>query len=199
MPTTYRSATLPNGMRVVAEIDPSAHTAAAGFFVKTGARDERPQLMGVSHFLEHMMFKGTATMSAEDLNRGFDRMGARNNAFTSNELTCFYAHVLPEHAPACLRLLAEMMRPALRAKDFETEKGVILEEIAMYEDNPFWILYEAAVERHFGHHPLAHRVLGTKETITALPRDAMQAYFDARYSADNTLVSLAGNIDFDRA
>jgi predicted Zn-dependent peptidase len=89
-----------------------------------------------------------------------------------------------------------MMRPALRQADFDTEKGVILEEIAMYKDNPFWVLYEAAIEKHFGAHPLSHRVLGTTETITALQRDQMMDYFRARYSADNTTLAVAGRVDF---
>ena len=198
MPYTFRHATLDNGLTIVAEIDPAAHSAAAGFFVRTGARDEAARDMGVSHFLEHMMFKGTESMSAEQLNQAFDEIGARNNAFTSNEVTCFYAHVLPEALPRAVDLLATMMRPALHQSDFETEKGVILEEIAMYKDNPFWVLYEACVERHFGPHPLSHRVLGTTETITALPRNRMKAYFDDRYAADNTVVAMAGKLDFDR-
>ena len=106
----------------------------------------------------------------------FDDLGARNNAFTSSEMTCFYATMLPEKLSPCLSLLARMMRPALRQADFDTEKGVILEEIAMYKDNPFWVLYEASIEKHFGAHPLAHRVLGTEATITALQR----AFLDVR-------------------
>jgi len=196
MAYTFHHATLANGLTVIAEVDQAAHSAAAGFFVKTGARDEERADMGVSHFLEHMMFKGTATLSAEDLNKAFDKIGAKNNAFTSNELTCFYAHTLPEALPRALDLLGTMMRPALNDADFGTEKGVILEEIAMYKDNPFWVLYEAATERHFGEHPLSHRVLGTTETITALPQSRMKRYFDQRYSADNTVVSLAGRLDF---
>lgn len=196
MPPTFKQHTLPNGLRIVAEIDPTSHSAAAGFYVRTGARDENPSLMGVSHFLEHMMFKGTEDITAEQLNRKFDEIGARNNAFTSGEMTCFYAHFLPEYAPSGIELLGRMMRPALRQRDFETEKNVILEEIAMYRDNPFWVLYEACLERHFPNHPLGHRVLGTPETITSLSSDQMRDYFGARYSADNTIVSLAGRIDF---
>ena len=198
MPYTFRHATLDNGLTIIAEIDPAAHSAAAGFYVRTGARDEARRDMGVSHFLEHMMFKGTDSMSAEQLNQAFDAIGARNNAFTSNEVTCFYAHVLPEALPKAVDLLGSMMRPALNQADFETEKGVILEEIAMYKDNPFWVLYEACVERHFGPHPLSHRVLGTTETVTALPRQRMKTYFDDRYAADNTVVAMAGKLDFDR-
>jgi len=142
------------------------------------------------------MFKGTDDISADELNRRFDELGARNNAYTSNELTCFYAHVLPEAILPGLELLAQMMRPALRQSDFDTEKNVILEEIAMYRDQPFWVLYESCVERHFGTHPLSHRVLGTAESIRDLAQPRMRAYFDRRYSADNTVVALAGRLDF---
>lgn len=198
MPVQFKKAVLPNGLTIVAEVDPEAHTSACGFFVRTGARDERGEVMGVSHFLEHMMFKGTENLTADDINRGFDELGANNNAYTSSELTCFYAHVLPENLAPGLDLLARMMRPALRQADFDTEKGVILEEIAMYKDNPFWVLYESCVEKHYAPHGLAHRVLGTNETITALQRDQMQTYFDNRYAADNTILALAGRLDFDR-
>lgn len=199
MSYSFHKHTLPNGLTIIAEVSRSAHSAGAGFYVKTGARDESTIDMGVSHFLEHMMFKGTEGLSAEELNKAFDEIGARNNAFTSNEMTCFHAHALPEALPRVIELLGRMLRPSLRDEDFDTEKGVILEEIAMYKDNPFFVLYEAAIEKHFGTHPLSHRVLGTTESITALPRNRMKAYFDSRYAADNTVVSLAGNLDFDAA
>lgn len=198
MGVTFKHRELACGLTVVGEVDPSALTSAAGFFVRTGARDEAAPVMGVSHFLEHMMFKGTHDLTTEDINRGFDGLGARNNAYTSSEVTCFYAQVLPERLDAALSLLARMMRPALRTADFDTEKQVILEEIAMYQDNPFWVLYEEALERRYTPHGLGHRVLGTNQTITALSRDQMQVYFDQRYSADNTTLSVAGAVDFDR-
>lgn len=188
---------LDNGLRLIGEVDPAAHSAAIGFFVRTGARDEPASSMGVSHFLEHMMFKGTEDMSAEALNSAMDDLGASNNAYTSSELTCFYAHVLPEALPDAARLLGRMMHPALREGDFETERGVILEEIAMYDDNPFWVLMEAAGERHYQGHALGHRVLGTKETIAALPVSTMRAYFRERYTAEATVVALAGALDMD--
>ena len=195
----FKHRTLDNGLTIIAEPDDAAHSSAMGFFVKTGARDESHRLMGVSHFLEHMMFKGSPSRSAEELNQAFDDIGARNNAYTSHELTCFYAHTLPEYADTATELLGDMMRPALREDDFETEKGVILEEIAMYKDNPFWVLYEAVAEIRFGDHPLGHRVLGTNETIKSLKCDEMKDYFENRYSADNTVVALGGKIDFDRS
>ena len=162
MPITFREATLPNGLHVLAEVDPAAHSASIGFFVKTGARDEATEIMGVSHFLEHMMFKGTETRSAADVDRAFDDLGAEHNAFTTSELTAFHAHALPEHLPAAGEILADILRPALRQEDFDDEKAVILEEIAMYEDHPFWKLYERAMETYYDGHPLSHRVLGTK-------------------------------------
>lgn len=199
MSIQFQQATLDTGITIIAETDPLAHSAAAGFFVKAGARDEATQIMGVSHFLEHMMFKGTQELSAEAINQGFDDLGASNNAYTSRELTCFYASVIPEMISPATELLAKMMRPALRVEDFTTEKNVILEEIAMYADNPFWVLYEETIARHYGAHGLGHRVLGTSESITDLTRDHMAAYFNERYAADKTVVALAGNIDFDHS
>lgn len=199
MPVKFQQHTLANGLRILAETDPDAPSSAVGFFVDTGARDEATPIMGVSHFLEHMMFKGTEEFSAEEINRRFDAMGARNNAYTTSESTCFHAQVLPEFLDETTTLLARMLRPALRNEDFDLEKNVILEEIAMYKDNPFWVLYEEAVARHFGVHPLGHRVLGTAESVAAMSRDQMEAYFRERYSSDNTIVSLAGRVDFDAA
>ncbi len=211
MAVNFRKQTLDNGLTILAECDAGAHSAAAGFFVKTGARDEESRVMGVSHFLEHMMFKGTPTRTAERINKDFDRIGAKNNAYTSSEMTCFHATVLPESLlgdGGVVELLSDMLRPALRQEDFDTEKNVILEEIAMYEDNPFWVLYERVMEEHFAGknpklpgitHPLGHRVLGTKQSITDLTSAQMRDYFQQRYSADNTVVALAGKIDFDAA
>ena len=193
----FRHAVLENGLTVIAEENPAAHTAAVGFFVKTGARDEPRELMGVSHFLEHMVFKGTERRSPEDVNRDFDRIGASHNAFTTGEMTAFHAHVLPEKLGDATGIIADILRPALRPADFEEEKGVILEEIAMYDDNPFWRLWEGANERFFGSHPLGHRVLGTRESIKAMTCEQMRGYFERRYSASNTVVCAAGALDFD--
>ncbi len=173
-------------------------TAAIGFFVKTGARDETARLMGVSHFLEHMMFKGTETLTAEEVDLAFDNIGAEHNAFTSGEMTAFWGAGLPEVLGDIHRTLADILRPSIRQQDFDDEKKVILEEIAMYDDQPFWVLYENAMEQYYGKNPLGHRVLGTPETITDMQRDELAGYFTQRYSADNTIVVLAGNLDFDR-
>ena len=201
MPTTaaveFRQEILPNGLTIQAEVVPGALTAAAGFFFRTGARDEDPAVMGVSHFLEHMMFKGTETRTAEDVNRGFDDLGANHNAFTSAEQTAYYAHVPFDALDPSLDILADILRPSLRPADFDEEKQVILEEIAMYDDQPFWVLYEKGLERYYGSHPLSHRVLGTRDTVSALAPEQMRAYFDRRYSADNAVLVASGRLDFD--
>ena len=193
----HRTARLPNGLEIQAEVDPTAHTSAIGFFVKTGARDEPTELMGVSHFLEHMMFKGSEKRRAEDVNRDFDELGAAQNAFTTGELTAYHAHVLPDRTHEALEILADILRPSLRPADFDEEKGVILEEIAMYADQPFWVGYEAMMEHLYAGHGLSHRVLGTKESVGALTREQMASYFDARYTPDNAVLVAAGNLDFD--
>jgi len=197
MKTTYRETQLPNGLRIAAECAPDAASAAVGMFVCTGARDEPHNLMGVSHFLEHMMFKGSAARPASEVNEAFDRIGARNNAFTSHEMTAYHAHVLPDHLSQSFSLVADLLRPALRDADFNQEKNVILEEIAMYEDNPFWVVYERALEVYFHGHPLSYRVLGTKESVGQMTRNQMQEYFSQRYSPSNTILVAAGNINFD--
>ena len=203
MPIDFKQHTLSNGLTLLAEPDANAHTAAVGFFVKTGARDETPELMGVSHFLEHMMFKGTDRRSAEDVNREFDEIGANYNAFTSHEQTVYYAHVLPEVLPQAVDLFTDMLRPALRNDDFDTEKQVIIEEIGMYDDRPEWRLQDRLLEEHYrldsgAEHGLGYRVLGTADTVTALTADQMRAYFNQRYSPDNLVVSAAGRVDFDQ-
>jgi len=195
--TRFQETTLSNGLRIAAELTPTAASAAVGMFVRTGTRDEPRELMGVSHFLEHMMFKGSQTRRADEVNEAFDRIGARNNAFTSHELTAYHAHTVPEHTLDALGLVADLLRPALRQEDFDQERGVILEEIAMYEDNPFWTIYERVQEAYFGDHPLGFRVLGTPESIQALQCESMRKYFDERYAPSNTVVAAAGNIDFD--
>jgi predicted Zn-dependent peptidase len=198
MPIDFKQHTLSNGLTILAEVNDDAHTAAVGFFVKTGARDETPEVMGVSHFLEHMMFKGTAKRSAEDVNREFDEIGANYNAYTSHEQTVYYAHTLPEVLPSAVDLFADMLRPSLREDDFNTEKQVILEEIGMYDDRPEWRLQDSLLEEHYGNHGLGYRVLGTTDTVGDLTAAQMRGYFNDRYSPDNLIVSAAGRLDFDQ-
>jgi predicted Zn-dependent peptidase len=197
MPLTFQHKQLPNGLDIVAEVNPDSHSFAAGLFVKTGSRDELPKLNGVSHFLEHMMFKGSEKYTWEDVNRIFDEIGARYNAFTSQEMTAYYANVLPEFTEQAVEHLSHLLRPAIRTSDFETEKKVILEEIAMYLDDPGHRLYEKLMEEHFKQHPLAMSVLGTADSITRLQRDEMANYFTSRYGPGNMVLSVTGQLDFD--
>ena len=192
----FRTVTLPNGLEIVAECNPAAYTMALGFFVKTGARDETDDVAGVSHFLEHMLFKGTPRRSADDVNREIDEIGDCN-AFTSEEGTVFHATVLPESQTRALDLLADILRPSLREADFDTEKNVILEEIQMYEDQPPFGADEKCRAAWFGPHPLGRSVLGTAESIRDLTVGAMRAYFDRRYASDNVVLAAAGRVDFD--
>ncbi|MDB5310493.1 MAG: ptrA 1 [Gemmataceae bacterium] len=193
----FHTHTLPNGLQLIGETSPSARSAALGFFVRTGSRDETPDVAGVSHFLEHMMFKGTPRRTALDVNLDFDRIGASYNAYTSEENTVYYAAVLPEYLPRAVDILADILRPSLRTEDFDTEKQVILEEIGMYEDQPGWAAGDHARRIYYAGHPLGNSVLGSKESVTALARDQMHAYFARRYSPTNIVVSAAGNFEWD--
>ena len=194
----FREHTLANGLEIVAECNPKAYSTALGFFVKTGSRDEQDDNHGVSHFLEHMVFKGTARRSAADVNRELDEIGSHSNAFTSEEQTVYFAAFLPEYQDKALDLLSDILRPALREDDFEMEKKVILEEIAKYEDQPPFGAHEKCMALHFGSHPLARSVLGTTASVSALTRDRMLAYFRQRYSPRNIALIAAGNVNFER-
>src|SRR6478672_3428784 len=153
---------LSNGLNLIGERSSSARSVATGFFVRTGSRDEAdPAIAGVSHFLEHMVFKGTPRRSALDVNRDFDAIGANYNAFTSEENTVFYGAVLPEYLPQAVDILADILRPSLRGEDFDMEKKVIIEEIGMYDDQPAWSAYDHAKRIYFAEHKLGNSILGT--------------------------------------
>src|SRR5262249_18013631 len=156
---------------------PAALSAAVAFWVRTGSRDETPEVSGVSHFLEHMVFKGTGRRDAFAVNRDFSKIGADNNARTSEENTVFHPAGLPEFWPQAVDVLADILRPALRGEDFDTEKKVILDEIVRYEVQPGWSTYDQARRIYFGGHPLGNSVLGSTQSISALGRDQMAAYF----------------------
>lgn len=194
---TFHHETLANGLQVIAELNESACSVAAGFFVKTGSRDETPALAGVSHFLEHMVFKGTSRRDALAVNRDLDRVGAKHNAMTSEEDTVYHLACLPEYLPAAFDVLADILRPSLRDDDFLTEKKVIIEEIRMYQDNPMMVAYEAAKEAHFSPHPLGQSVLGTIESIERLTAEQMRSYYAERYAASNLVLAVAGNTRWD--
>ena len=189
---------LDNGLQIVAELNPNVHSVAVGFFVRTGARDEAPDVNGVSHFLEHMAFKGTEKFSAEDVNRIFDELGAKYNASTSEEVTMFYGAILPEYLPQVFELLAGILFPTLRQDDFDMEKKVILEEIAMYQDQPSHVAYENSMLTHFSGHPLGTSILGTLESVDALTSDQMRQYHADHYRGGNITLVVAGNTDWEQ-
>ena len=187
---------LSNGLQLLGQYMPDVQSASACFYVRTGARDEDPSLGGVSHFLEHMTFKGTPTRSYEDINRDFEEMGAENNAGTGHEFTYFYAKVLREYTPNLVALLADMMRPKLDGGDFDQERQVILEEIARYEDMPRFKISNYLMEHYFAGTGLARPVLGTNETISAMSVEAMREYWGHRYGANNMIFAIAGNFEW---
>ena len=194
----FKSEKLANGLVIIGEINKSAKSAAVGFFVKTGSRDESEQINGVSHFLEHMLFEGTEKLSALEVNEAFDRTGAQFNAFTSEENTVYYAAVLPEYLAEVTSLWTELMRPALRDDDFNMEKNIIKEEIAMYKDLPSFDVMDRCRTLHFNGHPCGNSVLGSEESIDNLTAGQMRDYFARRYAPNNIVLACAGNFDWDQ-
>ena len=192
----FHHTTLPNGLEVVAELNDDAYSVAFGFYVKTGARDETPAVSGVSHFLEHMAFKGTERFSAEDVNRIFDEYGVDYNAMTGEESTVFYASVLPEYLPPVFELQSGILFPTLRQEDFDVEKKVILEEIGMYEDQPSSVAYDRAMQLHFSGHDLGQSVLGSTASVSALTSDQMRQYHADHYRAGNIVLAVAGHTEW---
>ncbi len=193
----FRHTTLPNGLRIAAEVAPQGYSTSLGYFVRTGACDEVDPESGLSHFLEHMMFKGTARRSAKDVNRELDELGGQSNAYTTEEQTVYYATVLPKYQHRMIDLLTDMMRPRLAEDDFQTERQVILEEIAKYEDQPPFGAFERAMELHFSPRGLGRRVLGTQASIQSMTATRMRDYFERRYAPQNMVLAAAGNVDFD--
>jgi predicted Zn-dependent peptidase len=195
--TEFYQDKLPNGLQIVGQRMPDLESVSVCFFARTGARDEHdPAIFGVSHFLEHMVFKGTARRDAEQITLDFNRMGAEFNAYTSVEQTVYYARVLGQYLPNAVDLLSDMMRPRLDGDDFSLERNVILEEIARSEDVPSSQAYRRLMQTYFSGHPLGHDVLGTKESIGNLKVEEMRDYHARRYSANNLVFAIAGNFDW---
>ena len=186
---------LPNGLTLLLESDPAAPTVAAGYFVNTGARDELPGEMGASHFIEHLLFKGSEAVGAAELNERLDDLGGQANAFTSEEATVYHAAALPERLPELLSTLTELMRPALRDSDIQTERGVILEEIAMYAEQPGVRVVDELRADYWGAHPLGFQVLGTAQTVGALSREVLARNHRGRYGAGRVTLVVTGAFD----
>ncbi len=196
--TVFYTHRLNNGLQIVGQPMPDFESVAVSYYVQTGSRDEKDSsIAGVSHFLEHMVFKGTKSLDWQEITLAFNKIGAELNAFTSHESTVFYARVLGEYLDRAVDLLSDMMYPRLAESDFETEKEVIVNEIARSEDQPYNITYRRMMQTYFGDHPLGHDVLGSRESIRGMHIEQMRDYWQRRYAANNLILSVAGNFDWD--
>ena len=187
---------LPGGLRVLTETMPGVLSATLGIWVGVGSRDESPAVAGSSHFLEHLLFKGTSTRSALEIATAMDAVGGEMNAFTAKEHTCYYANVLASDLPLAVTLLADLVTEARNtAADLESERTVVLEEIAMRDDEPSDAVHDLFAETLFGDTPLGRSVLGTVESIDGLTRDDVDGWYRRRYVAPSIVVTAAGRVD----
>ncbi|WCK52846.1 pitrilysin family protein [Aneurinibacillus sp. Ricciae_BoGa-3] len=187
--------TLANGVRVIIEKIPTVRSVALGIWVGTGSTFESPAINGISHFIEHMLFKGTETRSAKEIAEAFDQIGGHVNAFTSKEYTCYYARVLDEHTPVALDILADMyFHSTFDEQEMAKEKNVVIEEIKMYDDTPDDLVHDLISSASYPNHPLGYSILGTEEVLNNLKRSDLERYIDSRYTPENTVVTVAGNI-----
>jgi predicted Zn-dependent peptidase len=178
---------------------PHVRSVSIGVWLARGSRHEPGEQSGIAHFVEHMLFKGTATRSAEDIAQTIDSIGGQMDAFTAKEYASYYIKVLDEHLPLALEVLADIvMRPAFSATDIEREKKVVLEEIKMVEDTPDDLVHELFTENFWQNHPLGRPILGTKDTVEALTEEGLRHYFGRTYSAPHMIVAAAGNIQHDQ-
>ncbi|MGN1400397.1 MAG: M16 family metallopeptidase [Bacillus sp. (in: firmicutes)] len=188
--------TCQNGARIVLENIPTVRSVAIGLWIKTGSVNETEQNNGISHFLEHMFFKGTKTKNAKEIAEAFDSIGGQVNAFTSKEYTCYYAKVLDTHADFALNVLADMFfHSVFDQEELEKEKNVVYEEIKMYEDTPDDIVHDLLSRAAFGNDPLAYPILGHERTLETFTSDTLKDYVHEQYTPDRLVVSIAGNVD----
>ncbi|MFF7159607.1 insulinase family protein [Streptomyces sp. NPDC008139] len=193
---TVRRSVLPGGLRVVTETLPTVRSATFGIWAAVGSRDETPVLNGATHYLEHLLFKGTERRSALDISAAVDAVGGEMNAFTSKEYTCYYARVLDTDLPLAIDVVCDMLTGSLiRQEDIDAERGVILEEIAMTEDDPGDQVHDLFTTAMLGDTPLGRPVLGTVETINALTRDQVARFYKRHYDPTRLVVAAAGNVD----
>ncbi|MET9878447.1 M16 family metallopeptidase [Actinacidiphila glaucinigra] len=193
---TVRRSVLPGGLRVVTETLPTVRSATFGIWVGVGSRDETPALNGATHYLEHLLFKGTARRSALEISSAIDAVGGEMNAFTAKEYTCYYARVLDNDLPLAIDVVSDMLTGSLiRQEDIDAERGVVLEEIAMTEDDPGDQVHDLFATAMLGDSPLGRPVLGTVDTINALTRDQVARFYRKHYDPTRLVVAAAGNID----
>lgn len=187
--------TCQNGVRIVLENIPTVRSVAIGVWIGTGSRNEDKQNNGVSHFLEHMFFKGTKTRSAREIAESFDSIGGQVNAFTSKEYTCYYAKILDDHASYALDVLSDMFfHSTFDEEELKKEKNVVYEEIKMYEDTPDDIVHDLLSKATYGDHPLGYPILGTEETLNSFNGDTLREYMERNYTPSNVVISVAGNV-----
>jgi predicted Zn-dependent peptidase len=190
---------LPNGLTVITEEMQHIRSISVGIWVKTGSRDEDPEWNGISHFIEHMVFKGTKHRSAEDIARQVDSIGGNMDAFTAKECICFNVKVLDEHLPIAMDVLSDLvLNPVFDVKDIGRERGVILEEIKMDEDNPDYLVHEIFTQNFWKDHPLGKPILGTKETVRTFEQQVVFDSYQRRFNPGNLIIAAAGNINHQR-
>jgi len=193
-----RRSVLPSGVRILSEKVPGARSATIGYWVAVGSRDETPSTFGSTHFLEHLLFKGTTTRSALDIAVSFDAVGGEHNAMTAKEYTCYYAKIQDRDLPMAIEVISDMLTSSLLdPEEFETERGVILEELAMADDDPGDVTSERFFEAVLGDHALGRPIGGSPETIQAVSRDAVWEHYRANYRAQDLVITVAGAVDHD--
>jgi predicted Zn-dependent peptidase len=191
-----RHTVLPGGLRIVTEAMPTVRSVTVGIWVGVGSRDEAPSLAGASHYLEHLLFKGTKRRDAMSISSAIDAVGGEMNAFTSKEYTCFYARVVDTDLPLAVDMVCDLVTSSvIKSADVESERGVILEEIAMHEDDPTDMVHDQFAQVLFGAGPLGRPVLGSVESIETIGRGAIAGYYRRRYLPQEMVVAVAGNID----
>ncbi|MGQ9779883.1 MAG: M16 family metallopeptidase [Bacillota bacterium] len=194
----YHRARLTNGLRIVGEVMPNVNSVAIGLWVGAGSRDEKKGMEGVSHLIEHMLFKGTTRRSAREIAEAIDAVGGQLNAFTTREYTCFYVKILDRHMALGLELLAEMFCSSLfDPVELEKEKGVVLEEIKSYEDAPDELVYDLLAAAWWPDHPLGRPILGTPSSVARLTREDALAYMAEHYRPEETVLAVAGRFVFE--
>jgi predicted Zn-dependent peptidase len=196
---TVRRTVLPGGLRVITEALPAVRSVSFGIWVGIGSRDETPVLAGSSHFLEHLLFKGTQRRDALEISSAIEAVGGETNAFTAKEYTCYYARVLDADLPMAADVVCDMLTSSLiTPEDVEIERGVILEEISMHDDDPGDVVHDLFTGALFGGHPLGRPVIGTVDTIRAMTRDQIHGFYRDRYTPGNLVVAAAGNLDHEQ-
>src|SRR3954465_9429606 len=190
-----RREVLPNGLTVLTEEMQQIRSASIGIWIKTGSRNEEAERNGISHFVEHMLFKGTTSRSSQDIARQVDSIGGNMDAFTAKECICFNVKILDEHLPIAMDILSDLvLNPVFAAKDIVRERGVILEEIKMDEDSPDYLVHEIFTQNFWKDHPLGKPILGTKETVKKFEQAVVLDVYGQRFAPGNLIICAAGNL-----